>query len=136
MTPDDMAQLHAASFTEARNWSAEEFAALLASPLCFAVGDVRSFALVRVVADEAELLTLATNPAFQRQSLARAVMCDWQDEAKRRGAASAFLEVAADNTAALALYQSCGFVETGRRPGYYPRTGKDDCDALLLSRRL
>lgn len=136
MTPQDMAATHAAAFTQSRPWSAAEFTALLDSPLVFVIGDPRCFALIRVVADEAELLTIATHPDHQRQGLARSLMRDWQVQAATRGAASAFLEVAADNASALALYLGEGFAEMGRRKGYYPRKGQPAVDAILLSRAL
>lgn len=43
-----------------------------------------------------------------------------------------FLEVAADNDAARALYAKLGFVEAGRRHGYYG----DGADALVLRHSL
>jgi [ribosomal protein S18]-alanine N-acetyltransferase len=57
-------------------------------------------------------------------------------EATRRGAARLFLEVAEDNTAARALYAQTGFVEAGRRVGYYARTDGSTADALVLARDL
>ena len=105
---------------EGRAWSAAEFAALLASPHVFVTGDARGFALGRVIADEAELLTLATDPGHRRQGRAHACLAAFAEEAQARGAATAFLEVAEDNAAALALYAQAGFGETARRAGYYP----------------
>ncbi|MGR3760412.1 GNAT family N-acetyltransferase [Roseobacteraceae bacterium NS-SX3] len=136
LDPAALAATHRAAFTQSRPWSADEFAALLGSPLTFAAGDTRCFALARVVADEAELLTIATRLGHQRQGLARAVMAAWQAEAARRGAAKAFLEVAEDNAPALALYRGCGYLEAGRRPGYYPRAGAMPAAALLMRRPL
>ncbi|MFW8595667.1 GNAT family N-acetyltransferase [Cribrihabitans neustonicus] len=132
LSPQAMAETHAAAFTQSRPWSAAEFAALLDSPLNFAIGDARAFALVRVVAQEAELLTIATAPAHRRQGLARAAMAAWSAEARRRGALEALLEVAEDNAPAQALYHACGFALCGRRPGYYPREGRAAADALLM----
>lgn len=66
-----MAATHAAAFTQSRPWTTGEFAELLSSPLSLVVGDERCFALFRVIADEAELLTIATHPDHQRQGLAR-----------------------------------------------------------------
>lgn len=136
MTPAQMAALHAAAFDRARPWSEAEFAALTADPQVFALGDARTLALGRVVLDEAELLTLATDPGHRRQGLARALMRGWIAEAARRGAARAFLEVAADNAPALALYTACGFARAGRRRAYYPRPGAPAADALILTRTL
>ncbi|NVN31455.1 ribosomal-protein-alanine acetyltransferase, partial [Endobacter medicaginis] len=39
-----------------------------------------------------------------------------------------FIEVAAGNGPAIALYRGCGFVEVGRRRRYYP----DGDDALVM----
>jgi ribosomal-protein-alanine N-acetyltransferase len=136
MTPQEFAATHKAAFEDSRPWTAAEFEALLADRFCFAVGDQRCFALVRVVAGEAELLTIATHPDHRRQGLALNVMTRWMQEAAGRDADQAFLEVAEDNTAAQALYKRCGFVQAGIRPGYYARPGADAVAALLLARPL
>lgn len=136
MTPDEMANLHAAAFTMSRPWTSDEFADLLAQKFCFACGDTRCFALIRVVADEAELLTIATHPYNQRQGLASALMADWLPLATVRGATRAFLEVASDNAPAITLYARSGFAISGRRPGYYRRAGLESVDALLMTRDL
>ncbi|TDK42431.1 GNAT family N-acetyltransferase [Antarcticimicrobium luteum] len=131
-----MAMTHAAAFRQSRPWRADEFAALLSLPGTFALGDSACFALVRVIADEAELLTIATHPDHRRQGRARTCMAAWMAEAARRGAAQAFLEVAHDNAAALALYEAMGFHRSGLRRGYYPRPGAVAADAVLMSCRL
>ena len=127
-----MAALHGASFTMPRPWSAVEFAELLASPRVFALTTgAEGLLLGRVVVDEAELLTIAVDPAQRQQGLGRTLVQDFLAEAARRGAASAFLEVAATNVGALALYRACGFRQTGRRRGYY--YGPDGAvDAVLM----
>ena len=135
-TPEAMAETHAAAFAPSRPWRREEFSDLLATPGCFAVGDAACFALVRVIAGEAELLTIATDPAYRRQGLARDRMAAWMDAAVTRGATRAFLEVAADNPAARALYRATGFTDTGKRPGYYSRPGLPAIDAVVMSRDL
>ncbi|NRB21056.1 MAG: GNAT family N-acetyltransferase [Rhodobacteraceae bacterium] len=127
-----MATTHAAAFTQSRPWTKAEFAAFLDSPLTFAVGDERCFALVRVIVDEAELLTIATHPAHRRQGLARALMTSWRQLATQRGAETGFLEVAADNAAATDLYRVCGFSVCGNRPGYYRRQNAPPVDAILM----
>ncbi len=78
MTPQDMASTHAAAFTQSRPWTAEEFADLLANQFTHALGNAKSFAVFQVIADAAELLTIATHPNHQRQGLARITMLDWQ----------------------------------------------------------
>lgn len=137
MTADEMARLHAGAFTDqARAWSVCEFAALCDSPHVFQVGDARCFGLGRSVADEAELLTLATDPAHRRKGLARQCLAAFEKVAQHRGAAACLLEVAADNQAALGLYREAGYAEAGRRPGYYRTAQGIRIDALLLRKTL
>lgn len=136
MTPETLAAIHCAAFRDSRPWSAQEFASLLASDHCFLIHDDQSFALGRAIADEAELLTLATAPAARRQGRARARLAAFEDMARARGATSAFLEVAADNMAAQALYARAGYAETARRKGYYARPDGPAVDALILRKPL
>src|SRR6056297_423224 len=137
MTPDALANLHARAFVgQGRAWSAAEFADLLASPLVFAVGDTRGFALGRVIADEAEVLTIATDPKARRQGVARACLATFERTAAKRGARSVFLEVADDNTAARGLYGAAGYTQAAVRKGYYPRPKQTAVDALILRRDL
>jgi ribosomal-protein-alanine N-acetyltransferase len=129
LLPAALAATHLASTIAPRAWSAAEFAALLADPAVLATGDARAFALGRLVLDEAEVLTLATHPSHRRQGLARAALAALLAALAARGALRVFLEVAADNDGALALYQAAGFRQAGRRRGYYGGT-----DALVLVR--
>jgi [ribosomal protein S18]-alanine N-acetyltransferase len=82
-------------------------------------GDLVGWAGVMVVQDAAEILTVGVVPSARRAGTARAMIADLLAEAARRGAVEAFLEVRADNDAAHELYRSEGFVDIGRRPGYY-----------------
>jgi len=133
---DTLAQCHARAFDgEGRAWHADEFAELLASPQVIAAGDGRAFAMARVVADEAEILTVATDPAERRKGLARAALCEVMSEARGRGALQVFLEVASDNSAARALYAAEGFSVAGRRRGYYRRADAT-VDAVVMVRLL
>ena len=132
MTPQALADLHAASLTVPRPWSASEFASFLASPQVFCLTRGQDGLLLgRVILDEAELLTLAVAPQSRRQGLGRALVQDFLETARARGAKTAFLEVAAPNQAALALYLAMGFTQTGRRRGYYSAPGGAQ-DALIL----
>lgn len=136
MTPEALAALHACALAPERGWSAAEFADLLDSAHVFALGDARAFALGRAAAGEAELLMLATDPAHRRKGLARACLAAFEAEARARGATVAFLEVAADNTAARALYTAAGWAEHARRSRYYSRNGGPAADALIMARAL
>ena len=94
------------------------------------------FALGRAVADEAELLTLAVAPGDRRHGIGTGLLADFLAEARERGAVTMFLEVAADNVAALALYRRHGFSEAGRRRGYYRDSPTHAVDAIVMRRRI
>ncbi|SHE90139.1 ribosomal-protein-alanine N-acetyltransferase [Loktanella atrilutea] len=136
MTPTDLAATHRLAFTLDRPWSAVEFADLLAQRSVILCGTPESFVLGRVAFDEAEVLTLATRPDQRRRGLARAALDDFHDRAARAGALSVFLEVAADNAAAIALYRACDFSTVGRRRAYYAREDGPAADALVMRRSL
>jgi ribosomal-protein-alanine N-acetyltransferase len=131
-----LAAAHRLAFDEA--WGAEAFAALLASPGVFALaagesGAIGGFILCRTVAGEAEVLTLAVAPAHRRRGVAKLLLGVAMVEARRAGAEAMFLEVAADNAPALALYRGAGFTQVGLRRRYY---GPEQVDALVLQRDL
>ena len=131
-----LATLHAQCFETPRPWSAGEFADLLADDKTVFAGDRHGFVLGRVVADEAELLTIAVPPAARRRGLGRQLLSEFEASVAARGAIHCYLEVAADNLPAIALYHSQGYVESGRRTGYYTRKNTAATDAILLSRTL
>ncbi|MDB5480952.1 MAG: rimI [Caulobacteraceae bacterium] len=121
-----LAALHRTALDEP--WSAAEIDVLLSSPGVYALsaslgGQATGFILCRVAADEAEVLTLAVTPAMRRRGVATALLDRAIAAALAAGARALFLEVATDNPAAEALYRSRGFVEVGRRPGYFSRPG-------------
>ena len=132
MTPTEMAALHATCFTVPRPWSVAEFALMLDDPLVVAITDPHGFLLGRIVADEAELLTLAVAPPARRQGIGRGLVARFHREAMGQGATTAFLEVAADNQAARALYAVLGYGLAGTRRGYYRHSGAAAVDALVL----
>ncbi len=83
-----------------------------------------------VVLEEMHILNLAVHPAQRRRGIARRLLSEGLAQARALGAELAWLEVRPSNTAARALYESFGFKEVGRRPGYYDDTNED---ALLLT---
>jgi ribosomal-protein-alanine N-acetyltransferase len=137
VTPEDLAALHARCFRTPKPWSAADFSGFLADPLCFLLveGDA-GFLLGRAVAGEAELLTLAVSPDARRRGLGRKLVARFLYQARLRGADSAFLEVSAENAAAIALYESAGFTPSGRRSGYYRAPDGTRVDALVMHREL
>lgn len=134
MTPADMARLHAACFITPRPWSEAEIADLLASPHVFAVTESAGFAMGRAVAGEAELLTIAVDPAVRRQGIGGVLLAEFLAQARARGAERAFLEVVPGNDPAVSLYLKAGFAVAGRRKGYYHPPEGPTIDALVMDR--
>lgn len=125
----ELAALHAAGF--ATPWSTAELAELLDQPGVFAVAEPHGFILIRVVADEAEILTLAVRPEARRAGVGGRLVGQGVVRAARAGARRLFLEVAETNAAARALYARAGFAPIGRRKGYYDQ-GRTDALVLEL----
>lgn len=96
-------------------------------------GVLLGWAGVRVVADEAEVLTVGVIPDARRTGLARRLLAGLLDAARARGVRDVFLEVRVDNDAARALYRSEGFTDVGVRRGYYEH-GR--VDAVVMNRTL
>ena len=135
MTADQLAALHALAFTVPRPWGAAEFTALLASPHVILVAEPDGFALGRVIADEAELLTIAVHPAARRRGVGRRLLTELIDQTASRGAGRMFLEVSAENDSAIALYLRAGFTQVALRKSYFT-SGDRRIDALVLQRIL
>jgi ribosomal-protein-alanine N-acetyltransferase len=133
--PAHLAAIHAAAFSGSHDspWSAAAFAALLDQPGVFAIESRDGFILMRAAADEAEILTLAVRPEARRGGQGARLVGEGVLAAAARGAVRVFLEVAGDNEAARALYARAGFVEAGRRPGYYPGPDGARRDAWVLT---
>jgi len=81
-----------------------------------------AFYLIQRAAPEAEILTLGVPPEHRGMGLGRSVLRHILDHAAK-GCASVFLDVAADNAAARALYEKEGFIPFRIRPRYYQRSG-------------
>ncbi|MDD2876165.1 MAG: GNAT family N-acetyltransferase [Acidiphilium sp.] len=127
-----MALIHRECFGAAA-WPAASIATLFSSRFVFGfIADQGGMVIARAVADEAEVLTIGVVPALRRQGIARGLIEAVAAESAGRGARTLFLEVAAENQAALALYRAAHFHEAGVRRNYYG----DDRDALLLRRAL
>lgn len=134
--PEDapaLAALHALSFPPAEAWGADAMRLMLEMPGAYGLWcPAEGLVLARAAAGEAEILTLAVAPVARRRGLGAALLAAAMQGAILRGAAEMFLEVAAGNAAALALYAAAGFAEVGRRRRYYA-SGED---ALVLRRAL
>ncbi len=125
--PHGLAAMHQKCFDAA--WSAQAFADLYDKADAKSYGTQNGFILLQPLPDAFEILTLAVLPAARRHGLATALL---KTAFRLADNLPIWLEVAADNQPALALYRACGFVETGRRKAYYKRAGQKRVDALLM----
>jgi tRNA threonylcarbamoyladenosine biosynthesis protein TsaB len=133
-----LATLHVEAFAE--GWDAASFTQLLAMPgaeavLALEAEEPVGFLLTRRAADEAEIITIATRPGARRRGIGRQLLSHHLNDLAARGVNHMFLEVAASNAAAIALYAASGFTEVGRRKAYYQRPeGRED--AIVMRRGL
>lgn len=134
----EIAALHAKLFDPA--WDEAAVLALLDHPAAASyialTGNPKltiGFVMSQIAGDEAEILSIGVLPAVQRHGAGRAIMEALVRSLKRAEITRLFLEVAADNEAAKALYAKLGFKEIGRRKGYYQRTGGTPQDAINLA---
>jgi [ribosomal protein S18]-alanine N-acetyltransferase len=135
-----LAQIHAEGF--AYPWDRLEFERLMSQGALVDLlvsqgffGEIATgFAISRVVAGEAELLTIALDREVRGKHLSAPLLETHAARLRRAGAQCLFLEVADDNTPALNLYRGMGFAEIGRRKGYYPgpAQGAPRRDALTM----
>jgi ribosomal-protein-alanine N-acetyltransferase len=141
--PEDanaIAALHAQLFPTA--WDGDAVKALIEHPASLALVAVRpgrdiiGFIIAQIAADEAEILTIGVAPDRQRHGIGRQLVDGAARAAARSGARRLFLDVAAGNAPARALYVACGFAEIGRRKSYYTLPGGARDDALQLARDL
>ena len=138
---EECAKVHAAAF--AHSWPATEFASLLTSgstigsaALDPSTNRLRGFALSRLAADEAEILTIAVDPSWRNRGVGRDLVREHLHRAALASAKALFLEVDGDNVAALKLYRRFGFVKIGERAGYYRRPDGKPATALVMRRNL
>lgn len=105
-------------------WSVESFRSSLAHPRVRARvaargGTLIGYSIAVIVDEEAELSNLAVTPRERRTGVGALLLDDLLDAVAAGGDGSVWLEVRDGNVAARGLYASRGFVESGRRKGYY-----------------
>lgn len=136
----ELARIHAQGFY--RGWPAGEFESFLADPAtpvyvaCDARRRIAGFALIRVVEDESELLTIAVDPRWRGKHIGQALLRALFDDLRMTPARRMFLEVSEDNAAAIKLYMREGFATISSRKGYYPKADGSQATALVMARDL
>src|SRR5262249_29868887 len=132
-----LATIHAACF--AKNWDADAITQFLGIPGCLSLvasttpdHQTQGFLIIRAAGDEAELLTLALDPAFRRHGPARALFEAAAAVLRAVWAKQLFLEVDESNSAARGLYLSFGAVVGGRRTRYYEHGADAETFSLAL----
>ncbi len=140
-TPADIAAIRALEqhSDTAAHWSEREYAALFAPETLqrFALvaeenGWVCAFAIARCATTEWEIENLVVATSHRRRGIAQALLHKLLQDFYQSAATSVLLEVRQSNHAAQQLYKQLGFIETGRRTGYYKQPPED---ALLLTFR-
>jgi ribosomal-protein-alanine N-acetyltransferase len=130
-----IAALHAASFN--RGWSEEEIERLLVernvvAHRALARTRLVAFILSRLVAGEAEILSVAVAGRERSRGVARRMLDMHLHRLTHLGARAVFLEVGEDNEPARRLYGGAGFREVGRRDAYYQERDGRGTAALVL----
>jgi len=97
-------------------------------------GGLLGYAVCSRVADEGEILNLATAPEARREGTGRRLVEAALDWFRGEGVARVFLEVRSSNDAAIALYAAAGFATLGVRRNYY-RMPTEDAVTMALELR-
>ncbi|MGF6275626.1 ribosomal-protein-alanine N-acetyltransferase [Massilia sp. UYP11] len=95
-------------------------------------GELAGYYLLMYALDEAHLLDVAVAGKRQRQGLGRRLLYQIAARARGHGMASILLEVRPSNERALEVYRRHGYVQIGRRKGYYPAGAAGREDAIVM----
>lgn len=96
--------------------------------------EVIGYCLYQVLFEQAEILRIGTHPDYQRQGIASQIFAKLNEVLEMQQVDALLLEVRADNTAAIALYEQQGFTMIHRRKGYYQLGFQSAIDALIMQR--
>ena len=134
-----LAQLHGESFH--RGWGEGEFESMLTERNTLVhrlkVGrKLVGFAVSRMAADEAEILSIAVAAGYRGRGLSRNLLLTHLGHLAGHGVRKIFLEVEENNQPARRLYERAGFGVAGRRERYYQQPGGEQLNALLMRRDL
>ncbi len=86
---------------------------------------VAAYGGMLITVDEGQIINIATHPDHRRKGYAAAILRALLRHAKDAHLESVSLEVRVSNEAAIAMYRAAGFVEAGRRKGFYTKPVED-----------
>ena len=86
---------------------------------------VAAYGGMLITVDEGQITNVAVHPDHRRKGFGAAIVRTLLRHAKDERLESVSLEVRASNTAAIELYKRAGFVEAGRRKGFYNKPTED-----------
>jgi ribosomal-protein-alanine N-acetyltransferase len=98
-------------------------------------GVVQGYSLASMGAGEAHILNLCVHPSLRGKGYGRLLLEEQINALPEFNVDMVLLEVRPSNTSAIALYDSMGFNELGRRKGYYPAVNGRE-DALIMARQI
>lgn len=90
------------------------------------------FICIRALLEEAEILTIAVDPAVRNQAIGHQLLAYSMRLLRTKKIRKIFLEVDEANESAKALYSKFYFSKIGKRKGYYESFDKKRSDALIL----
>ena len=119
-------------------WSENSIASEVMNPLSYWLvaevdGEVAGYVGSQTVLDAADMMNLAVSPDYRRQGIGQALVNALVEHLQQNKVIALLLEVRVSNAPAIALYESLGFAQVGRRPKYYHNPRED---ALILRKEL
>ncbi|MCF6325909.1 MAG: ribosomal protein S18-alanine N-acetyltransferase [Devosiaceae bacterium] len=132
-----LAKIHQRGFFH--GWKDNEFSSYLSRPHqtpIYVASDkkdrVAGFMVLRLIKEEAELLTIIVEPKWQGKGVGEALLRAGFDDLLASQTLAMFLEVDSNNEAAKALYHRFGFKQISERPGYYPLKDGTKATAIVM----
>lgn len=95
-------------------------------------GEVLGYAGMTVIAEEANITNVAVHPDHRCKGIGKVLLARLIEICEDNNFLLITLEVRRSNIAAIALYESLGFITEGERRNYYSDNGED---ALIMTRR-
>ncbi len=131
-----LASIHTRCFS--KGWNAGEFAAMFANGgiLAFVAKGKAGFGVLRIIGNEAEIITLAVLPEHQKKHIGTQILSAMLKSAGELGVEEVFLEVREKNIPAINLYEKSGFAILAKRKGYYSNADGTSEDAIVMKKGL